>query len=86
MPSDGSAVYCEVALPIMEGTLVCGSRPSQVLLEWSGQVPYLRLVFHGVEDMVDDHPEWNKVRLCFTSLTKFSNTPSSLMDGSQIMA
>jgi len=55
--SDGSAIHCEVALPFVEGAVVSRSKPSWVRWVGSSRMPNLRLVFDGVEDVIDLYSE-----------------------------
>jgi len=73
--SEGATVKCEAAHPILEGTVVSRSRFLQILWERSAQAPDPKLVFDGVDDVVDRYPEWNAVRLYCTSLAGFDRVP-----------
>jgi len=39
-----------------------------------GRTPDLRLVFDGVEDLIDRYPKWGEVEFQLTPLARFGNT------------
>ena len=47
----------------------------------SGRTPDPRLVFDGVEDLIDQFSKWNLVKLCFVLLASFGSAPRWLADG-----
>jgi len=57
--SEGPAYNGGMTHPVMEGAVILGSRSLRVLRERSSQTPDPRLVFDGVEHMLDENPEWN---------------------------
>ena len=59
----------------MESTVVARSRPSWVRWEGSGRTPDPRLVFDGVEDLIDRYSEWDEVEFCFVFLAGFDSAP-----------
>ena len=57
----------------MEVTVVTRSKPSWVRWEGSGWTPDSRLVFDGVEDLIDQYLERDEVELCFILLAGFDS-------------
>jgi len=66
--SEGATVHCEVAIPIVESTVVSGPRSLRVLRERSVWTSNPRLVFDDIEDMIDWYSEGNKVGFAALSL------------------
>ena len=57
--SEGPTFDSEMTHPVMEGAVILESGSLWVLRERSSWAPDLRLVFDGVEHMIDGNPKWN---------------------------
>ena len=86
VPSEGSTIHYEITSPFTEGTIVSRSRLCWVRWEGSGQTPDPKMVFDGIEDLIDRYSEWGKVELCFTPLAKSSGALRWLANNGGIMA
>ena len=70
MPFEGVIVHCEVAIPIMESTLVSGPRSLHFLQERSTRISNPRLIVDNIEDIIDWYSKGNMVKLCFPFLVR----------------
>jgi len=57
--SEGPTFDGEMTHPVMEGAVILEFGSLWVLRERSSWAPDLRLVFDGVEHMIDGNPKWN---------------------------